>query len=441
MTFTPERRQTLTRLAAKRLKQISSGELSADVREKVSLCLLDFLGACQAGLGGELGEPLLKYAELHVGKPETFVFGSDKAMCAETAAFVHAALSNSLALAQRDGWTGEQLMRAIVGGYEMGAVLGHSIRGGGQFNTHFRSTALIGSFAAAGALSAGNTPDDEDTVMRILCFAINMACGINAWAHTGGREIYIHNGSASVAAITSYDLGRTGILVSDVVLEGKDGYFEALGVDPNASDRFKTWIESSPLGRGILETRFKPASCCNFTQASTAIALKMHKDFHPKITNVDNLAKMHVTTTPGALAYPGCDNAGPLVSKSSGKLSIQFGVCAALVFGRFDDDTSGRINDPVVTSLMRKMSVTTNSEFEKSYNNGLQPAKIEIFFKDGTVVAEAVPDVPWLDGLAVTERFLQEISRWLPAESAQKLVSRCQHLETVTDAGRELFVF
>ncbi|KIW33121.1 uncharacterized protein PV07_04612 [Cladophialophora immunda] len=463
MTSRAEKKQTLTRLAARRLKQISSGELSTEVREKVSLCLLDFLGACQAGLGGELGVPLLKYAELHAGKPEAFVFGSDKAMSAETAAFIHAALSNStvrddmhldscahigsmviassLALAQRDGWTGEQLIRAIVGGYEMGAVLGYSIRGGGQFNTHFRSTALIGSFAAAGALSTGKIPDDEDTIMRILCFAINMVCGINAWAHTGGREIYIHNGSASVAAITSYDLGRTGIFVSDVVLEGKDGYFEALGVDSNASNRFKSWIESSPLGRGILETHFKPASCCNFTQASTAIALKMHKDLDPKISNVDDIAKIHVTTTPGALAYPGCDNAGPLVSESSGKLSIQFGICAALVFGRFDDDTSRRIDNPIVNSLMRKMSVTTDPEFEKSYNKGLQPAKIEIFFKDGTVVVEAVPDVPWLDGPAVTERFLQEISRWLPLERAQKLVSRCQHLETVTDAGRELLVF
>ncbi|KIW10041.1 hypothetical protein PV08_11817 [Exophiala spinifera] len=350
-------------------------------------------------------------------------------------------IASSLAIAQRDGWTGEQLIRAIVGGYEMGAVLGYSIRGGGQFNTHFRSTALIGSFAAAGALCAGNIPEDEDTVMRILCFAINMACGINAWAHTGGREIYIHNGSASAAAITSYDLGRTGIFVSDAVLEGKDGYFEALGVDSNGPGRFKSWIETSSLGRGIAETHFKPASCCNFTQASTAIALKMHKDFRAKIANVEDIVEIHITTTPGALAYPGCDNAGPLVSASSGKLSIQFGIGAALAFGRFDDDTSSRIDDPLVNGLMRKMSVTTDVEFEKSYARGLQPAKIEIFFKDGTEIVEEVSDVPWLDGPAVTERFMLEISRWLSAEMAQKLVQRCRQLETATDAGRVLLVF
>jgi hypothetical protein len=86
--------QSLTRLAARRLEQISSGQLSAEVKEKASLCLLDFLGACQSGLGGDLGEPLLKYAALNAGKPEAFAFGTDKLICAETAAFVHAVLVN-----------------------------------------------------------------------------------------------------------------------------------------------------------------------------------------------------------------------------------------------------------------------------------------------------------------------------------------------------------
>lgn len=94
MISQPENSLALTRLAAKRLKQISSEKLSAEAREKVSLCILDFLGACQVGLRGELGAPLLKYSELHAGKPEAFVFGSNKKMSAETAAFIHAALSN-----------------------------------------------------------------------------------------------------------------------------------------------------------------------------------------------------------------------------------------------------------------------------------------------------------------------------------------------------------
>jgi hypothetical protein len=57
------------------------------------------------------------------------------------------------------------------------------------------------------------------------------------------------------------------------------------------------------------------------------------------------------------------------------------------------------------------------------------------------VIAEAAPDVPWLDGPAVTARFLREISPWLSVERAQKLVNRCLRLESVDDAGRELLVF
>lgn len=82
--------QSLARIAARRLKQISAGEFSAEVRAKASLCLIDFMGAAQSGLSNPLSHPLLKYAELHTGKPEAYVFGSDHAMCAETAAFTNA---------------------------------------------------------------------------------------------------------------------------------------------------------------------------------------------------------------------------------------------------------------------------------------------------------------------------------------------------------------
>ena len=89
-----EQTQCLTRLVARRLRDISLKELSTEVREKASLCLLDHLGACQVGLNGDLGAPLLKYAERHAGRSEAIVFGSNQKGSAETAAFVHATLSN-----------------------------------------------------------------------------------------------------------------------------------------------------------------------------------------------------------------------------------------------------------------------------------------------------------------------------------------------------------
>ncbi|KFY91886.1 hypothetical protein V500_04418 [Pseudogymnoascus sp. VKM F-4518 (FW-2643)] len=440
--------QSLTGIAARRLKQISAGEFSTEVREKVSLCLLDFLGAANSGLSNPLSQPLLRFAELHTGKPEAYVFGSDHAMCAETAAFTNAVhahvvarddmhlescahmgsmvVAASLALAQRDQWSGEQLVRALVGGYEMGALLGTVIRGGGTFNTHFRASGLIGAFAAAGAACSADFID-EDTVVSALALAVNMASGINEWAWTGGTEIFIHIGIASRAGITSYDLARVGVVASDTVLEGKDGFFEALGVGPTGADRFKRWIGASQIGTGILDVRFKPAACCNFTQTSSAIASKIRRVHIP-----EDVESIKITTTSAAITYPGCDNAGPLQSASQGKLSIQYGVCAALVFGRLDEHTFGRIDDETVNSLMGKCTLLTDPDYDKSYDKGLQPARVEVFLKGGTVSQNAAPDVPWLNGEEVRARFLDELSSLVSKDRGKDMLYQCQKLEGVS---------
>jgi 2-methylcitrate dehydratase PrpD len=88
-------KQSLAYLAARRLKQICAGQFSSEVREKASLCLLDFLGAAQSGLSDQLSLSILTYSDLHAGKPEAYVFGRDEAVCAETAAFVNTVLAHA----------------------------------------------------------------------------------------------------------------------------------------------------------------------------------------------------------------------------------------------------------------------------------------------------------------------------------------------------------
>ncbi|EXJ68018.1 uncharacterized protein A1O5_08633 [Cladophialophora psammophila CBS 110553] len=419
-------RPSLLRFAASRLRRISEGQFSTEVREKATLCLLDWLGAAQVGAPNPLGRKVLEFATLHAGKAEAYVFGADMAMCAETAALTNAILAHSgarddmhldscshmssmvvaatLALAQRDHWSGDQLLRGIIGGYEMGALLGTSIRANGTFNTHLRASELIGAFAAAGAVVAA-TFCNEETTTNALALAVNMACGINEWAWSGGREIFIHNGIAS---------------------RGKDGFFRALGAGDAAADVFRSWDRESEIGPGILDVQFKPAPVCNFTQTSSAMALKIAQAHGQALTN--EVESIRITATAAAIAYPGCDNAGPLETVSQGKLSIQYGVCSSLAFARLDEETLGRVHDSKVASLMHKCALLTTPEYEKSYAIGNQPAKVEVVLRNGAALQEAAPDVPWLNAQQVKARFLQEISPLAPAHAGEKMLERCQML-------------
>jgi 2-methylcitrate dehydratase PrpD len=81
-------------VAASRLRRISEGHFSAEVRQKASLCLLDFLGAAQLGGSSALGRKLVDFATLHAGEAEAYVFGGDKVICAETAALINSTLAH-----------------------------------------------------------------------------------------------------------------------------------------------------------------------------------------------------------------------------------------------------------------------------------------------------------------------------------------------------------
>ena len=125
-------------------------------------------------------------------------------------------ISAALALAQRQRWSGEQLLRAIIAGYEMAGLLGTSIRSRGTFNAHFRPSGLIGAFGVAGAAVAAEKVD-ETIAANALGYAINMAAGINEWAWSGGMEIFVQMGTASRSGIASFDLARAGFESSNTI--------------------------------------------------------------------------------------------------------------------------------------------------------------------------------------------------------------------------------
>lgn len=85
---------SLTRLAARRLRSIASGQFSPEVREKVVVCLVDYHGAVQTGLSTPWSATLIKYATTRPGPAEAHAWGTKSKVSAEIAAFFNAALAH-----------------------------------------------------------------------------------------------------------------------------------------------------------------------------------------------------------------------------------------------------------------------------------------------------------------------------------------------------------
>ncbi|KAK5465488.1 hypothetical protein LTS15_002051 [Exophiala xenobiotica] len=435
---------SLTRLAARRLQSIVSGQLSPEVREKVVVCLVDYHGAVQTGLSSPWSATLIKYASTRHGPAEAYAWGTRSKVSAETAAFVNAALAHSairddmhlescshigsivisaaMALAQRDHWSGEQLVRSVVAGYEMAALLGTAIRASGDFNPHFRPSGLVGAFGAASAAIAGYGCS-EDVAVSALGFALNAACGLNEWAWAGGLEIFAEMGTASRSGVQSYDLADAGLHCSNTVLEGRDGMFQALGVGSSGAETFRDWIARSGIGKGIMDVRFKPVAGCNFAQTPLAAALKLRLD-RPLDTQ-----KIIVTATSQAVKYPGCDNSGRLENIQQSKMSIQYGVCAALIFGRLDEEVFGKVGNHQIAGMMGKCEVKASSQFDQEFHKGLQPAQVEVLLSDGTRLCQKLDDVPWLNPEDVNSRFRVEMAQFLAEDKAASLLTALHQLK------------
>ena len=85
---------SLTRLAARRLRQIATEDLPPELYDKAVFCITDWLGAVHSGLLLPWKDALVKYGKLNHGAPEAYAWGVDREISTETAAFVNATLAH-----------------------------------------------------------------------------------------------------------------------------------------------------------------------------------------------------------------------------------------------------------------------------------------------------------------------------------------------------------
>ena len=93
-----------------------------------------------------------------------------------------------------------------------------------------------------------------------------------------------------------------------------------------------------------------------------------------------------VRSFPEAIAYPGCDHAGPYRTQLQAKMSIQFSVAAVLVHGRLDDDVFRAFApDGEAATLARRVRLENDAELARGYPQR-QGAEVIVTLRDGRTV-------------------------------------------------------
>ncbi len=343
-----------------------SRPLADEAARKTRDHLLDTLAAMVSGAGMEPGRVAAAYvrslggtreAGLVAGRFRTTAVNAalangmaahaDETDDSHPASLTHpgcAVVPAALAMAERQGCSGEDLLRAVALGYDMTARFGMALGGIAFIHRGFDSHAFGGVMGAAAAAGALTRPDPV-AMSHILSYAAQQASGLATLFRDREHieKAFVFGGMPArdgVAAATMVQAGMTG--VADA-FDGEPSFFSALGAGPSGRRAFDR------LGRvqQITRTNIKRWSVGSPVQAALDCleALMAAHDF--KLGEVEKIT-VHLPES-GARIVDG---------RHMPDINVQYLAAVMLLDGRVSFAAShdhARMEDAAVTALSRRV--------------------------------------------------------------------------------------
>ena len=436
---------TLSRRIAQSARQLTLGQLPRAAVEKVKISLLDIFSCAFEARELPWGQQAIEIASRSNGKAT--VIGTPRQVSTSDAAFANATLAHGLvredmhtgsvshlgvvifptllALSQRKPVTGATFILGAICGYEVGASIGRALVDQ-DFVRLYRPTGTTGPVGAAvaGSILLGL---DESATVSALGLAANTTGGLNEWPYSGGDEMFFHPGFAARNAVTAVELAELGAVASETALDGRSGLFAALG----RSERIS---KVNPFSGGALEIMsvyHKPAPACNYAQTSCQAALALATE--DGVSSRDIL-RIRIKCSAAAVAYPGCNFAGPFDRILQAKMSILYCVAATLAQGKIDESNYHQLSDSEVNRLLAVTTLEEDANFTADYP-GAQGAEVIVTLGNGQTRRRRMRDLVPASAGEIRARFRSASEKALGAKATSEIEATIDSLETQKDMG------
>ena len=275
-----------------------------------------------------------------------------------------------LALGERLGASGEDVLAAYVVAVEAGARIG-SVPRGGFHRQGFHPTGLVGAFGCA--LGAGRLLGlGPRRLVMAQGIALSTASGSMEFLEEGAWTKRLHPGWAAVAGITSAYLARAGFVAPSLPYEGRFGLYRT-----HLGGQGDDGCDHSLATRGLGETwelervAVKPFPACHFLHgcADAAIAIARGHDLRPE--EVEEVTALVPEETIATICEPAANKVRP-TSDYDAKFSVQYAVAASLArraFGLAELDGNAR-GDAVILDLAKRVRYRADpaSAFPRAYS-------------------------------------------------------------------------
>jgi 2-methylcitrate dehydratase PrpD len=445
-TATMTQAATLSRRIAQGARRLSFEQLPREAVEKVKISLFDMLSCAFEARDLPWSSQAIQIASRGTLGKAT-VIGTPYRVSTSDAAFANATLAHGLvredmhtgsvshlgvvifptllALAQRKPVTGSAFILGAICGYEVGASVGQALVDE-EFVQLYRPTGITGPIggAVAGSILAGL---GEGAMVSAVGLAANTTGGLNEWPYSGGDEMFFHPGFAARNAVTAVELAELGAMASETALEGRSGLFAALHRSGRVS-------KATPFSRGafeIMSVYHKPAPACNYAQTACQAALGLAVEDAVKSRDIVGI---RIKCSAAAVAYPGCNFAGPFERILQAKMSIPYCVAATLAQREIAEANYHLLTDPEVNRLLTATTLEEDASFTADYP-GAQGAEVSVTLRDGQTRRRRLRDLVPASAEQIRERFRSASEKVLGAKATSAVEATIDALEKQKDVG------
>ena len=421
--------------------------LPAGVTLEAKHHILDALGAMISGSRLKPGEMAIAYVRAQGGTPECSVVGANfktsainaalaNGMCGhadetddvELATKTHpgcSSVSAALAMAEREGRSGLDLLRAVVLGYDVCCRFLTALDADFIREAH-RSAEGYGATFAATAAAASLARLDETGMRYALSYAAQQVSGLWSWTSDKDHieKAFDFSGMGARNGVTAATMVQAGFTGVHDVFDCEHNVFEALTTQPHPQEL----VAGLGSRYWVAETSIKTYSVGYPIQSAADAFLTLRRENSLRPENVERIVVRLPT-----------DGADIVDNSSMPDVNLQYIIAVALLDGSVSFAASHsreRMTDPQVRAIRERVQLIADPKLMDPA--APRSARVEVTLKDGRMVSHFTKFPPGtkenpVSTETVNAKVRDLIAPVLGPEKTATLIERVNALEGVRD--------
>lgn len=419
--------------------------LTAAVVREAKHRILDTLAAMISGARLKPGEMAIRFGRAQGGTPEASIVTTDIRTSAINAALVNAmfahadetddfepvtkahpgcsAVPAALAVGERENSSGQELIRAVVLGYDLGCRWLQALGPNHVRATH-RSAEGVSATMGAAAAAASMARLDEKGMRYVLSYAVQQVSGVWSWERDleHVEKAFDFAGMGARNGVTAALMAQAGFSGVPDVLEGEHNGLEAHSTQPRPEQM------AADLGRRfyVTETAIKTFSVGYPIQSALDALLALRREHNLTPASVDRV----IVRLPE-------DGAGIVNDSAMPDVNLQYLIAVALIDGTVSFDAShsfDRMKDQQVLAVKQRVQLVG----DRALMDPAAPrsANVDVQLRDGRTVTHFTRFAPGtkenpLDTTGVAAKARSLMAPVLGAQRCEQVIERVNGLDSL----------